>query len=296
MDNLEMPIRTAKWKSYLKSNSVKISFLVPALSLFIFAMILPFFMGIHVSFTDWNGLSRTYQYVGLENYKTIFGNSDILIPLKNTIYYGLAYVVGNNILALSFALALNRTFRGRNVSRLIFFIPTALSPVLTAFVFTFIYKNLFSQLFGIQSLFSSTSTALLGIIILALWHNIGINMLIYLAALSGVPKELYEASIVDGAGAWRRFMNVTVPLIVPAFTVCITLTLTAGLREFAFPLVATGGGPVRATETMTIYIYQFLFAYNKAGYGQAIAFLFMAFLLIVGFVVSRLLRSREVEA
>lgn len=283
-------------KSYLKNYSVKIAFLSPALAFFIFAMIVPFFMGIHVSFTDWNGLSQTYNYVGLENYQRIFQNSDILIPLKNTVYYGLMYVVGNNILALSLALALNRTFIGRNMSRLIFFIPTALSPVLTAFVFTFIYKNLFSELFGIQSLFSSTSTALIGIVILALWHNVGINMLIYLAALSNVPRELYEAAIVDGAGAWRRFVNVTIPMIVPAFTVCITLTLTSGLREFAFPLVATGGGPVRATETMSVYIYQFLFAYNKAGYGQAIAFLFMVFLLVVGFVVSRMLRSKEVEA
>ena len=296
MNTANIEPSAARRKRYLKSEAVKLSFLAPALALFIFAMVVPFFMGIHISFTDWNGLARDYNFVGLENYKRVFRTDDILIPLKNTVYYGLLYVVWNNVLALSLALALNRAFRGRNVSRLIFFIPTALSPVLAAFVFTFIYKNLFNQLFGIQSLFSSTSTAMIGILLMALWHNVGINMLIYLAALSGVPKELYEAAIMDGAGAWRRFVNVTIPLIVPAFTVCITLTLTSGLREFAFPLVATGGGPVRSTETMAVYIYQFLFAYNKAGYGQAIAFLFMVFLLIVGFVVSRLLRRKEVEA
>jgi len=286
----------AKRKLHLKRASVKISFLAPALAFFLFAMAIPFLMGIQVSFTDWNGLSRESNFIGLDNYRKIFSNDDIVTPMKNTLYYGIMYVVGNNVLALALAIALNRTFRGRNAARLSFFIPTALSPVLTAFVFTFIYKNLFSELFGIQSLFSSTSTAMIGIVILALWHNVGINMLIYLAALSGVPKEMYEAATVDGAGAWRRFWNITVPLIVPAFTVCITLTLTAGLREFAFPLVATGGGPVRSTETMSIYIYQFLFAYNKAGYGQALAFLFMIFLLVVGFVVSRALRSKEVEA
>jgi len=282
--------------SSLKRSAVTLSFLLPILLFFSFAMLVPFLMGIQVSFTDWNGLSRTMNYIGLENFKNIFISPDVLIPLKNTVLYGLMYVVANNVLALTLALALNRQFRGRNASRLIFFIPNALSPVLTAFVFSFIYKDLFSELFGIQSLFSSTGTALIGIVLLAVWHNVGINMLIYLAALSGVPKDLYEAATVDGAGAWQRFANVTLPMIVPAFTVCITLSLTSGLREFAFPLVATGGGPVRSTETLAIYIYNYLFAYNKAGYGQALAFVFMAFLLIVGLTVSRLLRRKEIEA
>jgi raffinose/stachyose/melibiose transport system permease protein len=279
-----------------RRTAVQLSFLLPIALFFTFAMLTPFFMGIEVSFTDWNGLSKTMNYIGFDNYRNIFISPDVLIPLKNTLAYGLMYVVANNLLALGLALALNRTFRGRNASRLIFFIPNALSPVLTAFVWSFIYKDLFRELFNIQSLFSSTSTALLGIVILAVWHNVGISMLIYLASLSGVPKELYEAATVDGAGAWQRFIRVTVPMIVPAFTVCITLSLTSGLREFAFPLVATGGGPVRATETLAIYIYNYLFAYNKAGYGQALAFLFMAFLLIVGLTVSRLLRRKEIEA
>ncbi len=282
--------------SSLKRSAVTLSFLLPITLFFSFAMLVPFIMGIQVSFTDWNGLSRTMNYIGLDNFKNIFISPDVLIPLKNTVLYGLMYVVANNVLALTLALALNRQFRGRNASRLIFFIPNALSPVLTAFVFSFIYKDLFSELFGIQSLFSSTSTALIGIVLLAVWHNVGISMLIYLAALSGVPKDLYEAATVDGAGAWQRFANVTIPMIVPAFTVCITLSLTSGLREFAFPLVATGGGPVRSTETLAIYIYNYLFAYNKAGYGQALAFVFMAFLLIVGLTVSRLLRRKEIEA
>ena len=282
--------------SSLKRSAVTLSFLLPITLFFSFAMLVPFIMGIQVSFTDWNGLSRTMNFIGLENFKNIFISPDVLIPLKNTVLYGLMYVVANNVLALTLALALNRQFRGRNASRLIFFIPNALSPVLTAFVFSFIYKDLFSELFGIQSLFSSTSTALIGIVLLAVWHNVGISMLIYLAALSGVPKDLYEAATVDGAGAWQRFVNVTIPMIVPAFTVCITLSLTSGLREFAFPLVATGGGPVRSTETLAIYIYNYLFAYNKAGYGQALAFVFMAFLLIVGLTVSRLLRRKEIEA
>jgi raffinose/stachyose/melibiose transport system permease protein len=280
----------------IRRTAVNLSFLLPIALFFTFAMLTPFFMGIHVSFTDWNGLSRTMDYIGFENYRNIFISPDVLIPLKNTMFYGLMYVVANNVLALSLALALNRTFRGRNASRLIFFIPNALSPVLTAFVWSFIFKDLFKELFNIQSLFSSTGTALLGIVILAVWHNVGISMLIYLAALSGVPKDLYEAATVDGAGAWHRFTHVTVPMIVPAFTVCITLSLTSGLREFAFPLVATGGGPVRATETLAIYIYNYLFAYNKAGYGQALAFLFMVFLLVVGLTVSRLLRRKEIEA
>lgn len=278
-----------------RDGMVRFSFLIPAFAFFSFAMIIPFFMGIHVSFTDWNGISPSYHFVGLENFKKIFTNDAILKPLKNTIYYMVMSVVFSNALALLLAMAVNRSFVGRNLSRMIFFLPTVLSAVLVSFIWGFIYREVFRLLFGINSLLGSPDTVMPAIVGIDIWNSVGISMIIFLSALTGVPKDLYEAAEVDGAKAWQKFKSVTVPMIMPAITVNVTLAITYGLRVFTTPLIATNGGPVRASETIAIYIYRNLFDFKKAGYGQAVSMIFLILLVLIGWFVSRMLRSKEVE-
>lgn len=274
---------------------VRFSFLIPAFAFFAFAMIIPFFMGIHVSFTDWNGISPNYHFVGLDNFKNIFTNPSILKPLKNTIYYMVMSVIFSNALALLLAMAVNRAFWGRNMTRAIFFLPTVLSAVLVSFIWGFIYREVFHALFGINSLLGSPDTVMPAIVGIDVWNSVGISMIIFLSALTGVPKDLYEAAEVDGATAWQKFKNVTIPMIMPAITVNVTLAITYGLRVFTTPLIATNGGPVRSSETIAIYIYRHLFDFKKAGYGQAVSLIFLIVLVLIGWSVSRLLRSKEVE-
>ena len=280
----------------VKSKLKNFSFLLPVLFFFGFSVIIPFFSGLHIALTDWNGVSKELNYVGFKNFINIFSNKDILQPVQNTICYTLIATIAGNIISLLLALAINRKFIGRTFARTAFFLPTAISVVLAVFIWGYIFRDVFRNLFGLNSLLGQKSTVILGIAIIHMWIDVGINMLVYLSSLTTVPKELYESADLDGATRIQQFFRVTLPMIVPAFTTCITLSLTYGLREFATPYAATQGGPAGASETIGIYIYNHLMSYNKAGYGQAISVVFTIALVLIGGGLSRALRRLEVEA
>ena len=280
----------------VKSKLINFSFLLPVLFFFGFSVIIPFFSGLHIALTDWNGVSKELNYVGFKNFINIFSNKDILQPVQNTICYTLIATIAGNIISLLLALAINRKFIGRTFARTAFFLPTAISVVLAVFIWGYIFRDVFRNLFGLNSLLGQKSTVILGIAIIHMWIDVGINMLVYLSSLTTVPKELYESADLDGATRIQQFFRVTLPMIVPAFTTCITLSLTYGLREFATPYAATQGGPAGASETIAIYIYNHLMSYNKAGYGQAISVVFTIALVLIGGGLSRALRRLEVEA
>lgn len=271
------------------------TFLLPMIFFFGVSMVYPFLSGLKISLTDWNGVSREMHYVGFRNYINIFSNADILDPLKNTLIYAFVTTILENVLALLAALAINMKFRGRSAARMAFFMPTAISTILAVFIWNFIFRDVFRSLFGWSSLLGNQKTVLVGIAIIHVWLNMGISMLVYLSSLTGVPLELYETASLDGATKCQSFFKITIPMIMPAFTTCVTLSLTNTMREFAIPYTATGGGPAGASETIGIYIYNHLMSYNKAGYGQAIAVVFTIALVVLGTVLSGTLRKREVE-
>lgn len=268
---------------------------LPGFLLFVFAVAVPFVIGLQVAVTNWDGIAQTMNYVGLRNFQLILKSSEFRVVLGNSLYFALLITVANNVLSLTLALGLNRSFRGRGAVRSAFFFPTCLSTVLAAFIWNFLFRDVFSQLWGVKSMLGNMQIVIPGIVIIALWNGLGINIVIYLANLTNIPKELYEAAIVDGAGPWQKFRRVTVPMLMPSFTVCITMTLISGLKEFATTMAATGGGPGRSSEMISIYIYKNLYSYYQAGYGQAVALVFMALLAVCGGVLTKILRSREVE-
>lgn len=282
-----------KWR--LKKRIVNFIFILPALFFFFTAVIYPFFSGLNISLTDWNGISKEMNYVGFRNYKNILLNTDILNPLKNTVIYAVFVTIAGNLLSLALALAIHRKFRGRSFSRIAFFLPTSISTVLAVFIWGFVFRDVFHSLFGWSSLLGNKKTVIIGVAIIKMWIDVGVNMLVYLSSLTTVSEDLYESAALDGANAFQKFFRITLPMIVPAFTTCITLSLTNGLKEFSTPLIATSGGPGGASETVTIYIYKHLMSYNKAGYGQAVATVFTVILILVGAVTSGLLRKKEVE-
>lgn len=283
----------------MKRQKIKASsflFTVPSLIFFSIALLIPFIMGINIAFTDWNGVSKDYNYVGLDNFVRMLSDSRLVAPVKNTIILALIGVVLNNVVTLGLALLFAK-FSGRfgAFGRLVIFIPCCLSGVLSAYVWKFIYRFVLSALTGLSSPLGSMFWVLPAIVVIGLWNGAGINMLIYYAALKNVPTELVEAAIVDGAGRFAVFKNITLPMIAPAFTICITMTFTNMLKEFGTVMSATGGGPARASETISMYIYDNLYTYSRAGYGQAISFVFLAFLIIVGNLMTNFFRKREVE-
>ena len=279
-----------------KTNRAAVLYTVPSLIFFSIALLIPFFMGINIAFTDWNGVAKTYNYVGLKNFIKILSDSRIVAPARNTLILAIIGVIVNNIITLSLAILFTK-FKGKfgNVCRLIVFVPCCLSGVLSAYIWKFIYRFVLSAITGLSSPLGSVFWVLPAIVVIGLWNGAGINMLIYYAALRNVPQELIEAAIVDGAGRGQVFRKITLPMITPAFTICITMTFTNMLKEFGTVMSATGGGPARASETISMYIYNNLYTYSKAGYGQAISFVFLAFLIIVGNLLTNLFRKREVE-
>lgn len=270
-------------------------FLLPSIALFVFTVAFPFCSGLYIAFTDWDGISKTYQFVGLANFASMFQDKNIFLSIKVTLLFALGYTIFNNVLALILAVILNRKFKGHNFFKTIFFIPMALSAVLAAFVWGFIDRNILSGTILSHSLLGSPNTVLIGIIIIALWNGIGSNIMIYMAGLTNIPGDYYEAADIDGANGWKRFRYITLPLLGPSFTMCITLTLTSALREFGTTMAATGGGPTRSSEMLSILIYKNLFSYQRAGYGQAIALIFMVILMVIGIGLTRFFRSKEVE-
>lgn len=270
-------------------------FVLPSIILFIFAIGYPFVSGINIAFTDWDGISKAYEYVGLKNFIKLFSDKSIIRAIQNTLIFAVGYTALNNILALTLAVFMMKKIVGKNLLKTIFFIPMALSQVLAAFVWSFIDKQVIGEILGTRSLLGNPKTVLLGIIIIALWNQVGSNLMIYIAGLTNISSDYYEAAKIDGAGEWQIFRFVMVPLLGPSFTMCIVLTLTTALREFGTVMAATGGGPAKASETAAIFIYQNLYSYQKAGYGQAVGIVFMVILVALGTGLNRFFRSREVE-
>ena len=271
-------------------------FAIPGLCFFAFAVLIPLIMGINISFTDWNGISTDYNYVGFDNFITVFTDKRIRQPILNSLLFAVLGCAGNNILALSLALFVNQKIgKLGNVARVVFFIPVCFSQILTAFLWKFIYREVITQIFDINNPLETTTWVIPAIVVMGLWNTVGINMLIYLSGLKNVPVDLYEAATVDGATGWQRFRKITLPMLMPSFNVCVTLTLTSWLREFGMTLSATQGGPGGASRTISIYIFENLYKFNKAGYGQAVSMLFVVFLVLIGTSVSSFFRKREVE-
>lgn len=286
----------AYMKKLQSRRAAKYIFVLPGICFFAFAVLIPLAMGIHIAFTDWNGITKDYHFVGMENFITMLRDQRILQPVRNTLAFALLGTIGNNVISLGLAMLVNqKTGRLGDIAKTIFFIPVCFSAILTAFLWGFIYREVFTQIFGIKNILGNKELVILGITVMGLWNTCGINMLIYLAGLKNIPLDLYEAATMDGAGAGQKFRNITLPLLTPSFTVCVTLTLTSWLREFAMTLSSTGGGPAGSSRTISIYIFENLYKYNKAGYGQAVSLVFVVFLIVLGSTVSSFFRRREVE-
>jgi raffinose/stachyose/melibiose transport system permease protein len=276
-------------------------FVLPGLCLFVFAVVIPLFMGAGYSFTDWNGVSASAAYIGWDNYRHAVQDRDFWRALINTFKYAVILTIVVNALSLLLALILDSYLKFKNIFRTIFFLPGVISIVLSGFLWNNIYSrglpNLF-KLFGNSSVTSPLGNpdhALMGLLIIAVWQGIGQPMVIFIAGLQNVSPELIESAKIDGAGAVRRFSNVILPLIAPSITINMVLVLTGALKVFDLVYVTTNGGPGFATEVISTFIYRNSFASLKGGYGTALSMIFFLVLVMVTIVQLSVFRRREVE-
>ncbi len=270
-------------------------FLLPAFVIFAAVIAIPFIQAVGIAFTNWDGLSKTYQFNGLTNLTALFRDAQTANAVKNTMLYTVITCVGVNILALAITVGLNSNIRGARFLKSAMFAPIIASLVITAFIWGRIYGDVFPVNFGVPTPLTNTKTVVMGIAMMCLWRDTGLAMVIYNAGLQSVPEELKEAARVDGANAWYTFWHVTFPMLAPAVTTCVTLWLGYGLKVFDYPKVATNGGPGKASETFCIFVYNHFFSNNRAGYGQMAALVMLIAVVGITSAVTKALRKREVQ-
>lgn len=275
---------------------VKFTFLIPALLFFTLVVIIPFIRGFNIAFTNWDGLAPSYKYVGLRNLILLFQDNEVVGPLKNTLFFAFVTTFFVNAFGLILAVALDVKFKGVNFLKAIIFMPMVISLVLAAVIWRYVYSDIFPVIFHTSNgLLGSPDSVMWGIAIICIWKETGLAMVVYFAGLQTIPKDMYESARIDGANQVQQFFKITVPMLMPAFTYCIPLWLGTGLRQFDYSVVATKGGPGRASETMAMYVYNYEFPYFKAGYGQMAALVLFALILVITLIVTRYLRGKEVE-
>jgi raffinose/stachyose/melibiose transport system permease protein len=279
-------------------------FLVPALLFYLLVVLYPSIAGVFYAFTDWAGGTHS-SWTGLENFRELIADEAAVASLRNTLVLAVVLTVLQTALGLSLALVLNSAIRGRNLMRTLFFAPMMLPPVIIGLLWQYIYTpggpldSVLGSL-GLDSLvhawLGESRLALGSIIASIVWHHIGVSMIIYLAALQGIPTQLYEAAALDGASAFRRFWHIIRPLLGHATTIVTALTMTGSLKLFDQVFVMTGGGPGVATQTLSLVMYREAFVYGHYGYGTAIALVLTMIVVFIVFLQMSLTRKGEVEA
>jgi ABC-type sugar transport system permease subunit len=273
--------------------------------LFITFIIIPVLNSINLSLTNWDGINKHYDYIGLTNFRLIFDNERFYNALKNTIIIGLSFTVLANIVSLALAIIVDHVIIGKSLFRSLFYLPSLISGVISGFIWTIMFNYSFGiinslfEIIGLHGLeidfLGASPNALIAIIFVMVWQRSGYYMVIYLAGLQGIPRELLESSHIDGANAIQRFRHITFPLLSGSFTVNMTLALIAGFKVFDQIAVMTDGGPGFATESITYLIYRVAFAELKQGYGTAMSLVLFVLVLIVTVIQVVILRKREVQ-
>ena len=266
-------------------------FALPALAVYLIFLVYPALSSLWFSFTDWDGLSPTYNVVGLENYLAM--PSDAVLPqaLLNTLICSVDTTYVPVVIGLALAMLLNGKVRGKPVIRLIFYTPCVLPLVAIASIWGWLYNpqygaiNSFLRLIGLGSLaqpwLGQDSTALAAVMVPAVWLRVGFPMLLYLAALQGINTDMYEAATVDGATKSQQFWHITMPSLRPAHYIVIALSLIDSFKVFDLIYAMTYGGPGTATQVMGTWMYFNVFQYYQAGYGTAIAVVITVVAIIV---------------
>jgi raffinose/stachyose/melibiose transport system permease protein len=297
-------VRSGRRRRFRRAGSPALWFAVPALAIYALIVIYPSLAGAVYAFTDWKGIGAAH-WIGLENFKSLFTDDQSFGALVNTLKLTVVVVIVQNSIGLLLALGVHTLIKSRNVLRTMFFAPAVLSPIVLAFLWKYMFNpapdaglNALLGFLGLdflqQNWLGDPSVALWAIAITVIWQFTGYSMVIFLAALQGIPQELEEAAALDGAGRFQRFRHVIFPLLAPAVTINLTLSTIGGLKIFDQVFAITNGGPGYSTETLSTLIYKQAFVFGDFGYSTAVALVLT--LLVAGLALFQLryLQSREV--
>lgn len=264
-------------------------FLAPNLIGFICFTLIPVIAAFALAFTDWNAFGAPH-FVGLENFRTMFGDANFKASFWNNMKYTLLYVPGTIILALLFALALNKKIVAKGAFRVIYFLPYITSMVAVSMIWRMLYNGTYGPInaalkslgfTNVPNWLADPKWAMYAIIIMCIWKNYGYYMVIFLAGLTGVDVTLYEAAQLDGANSWQKFWNVTFPQLSPT-TFFVTITcIISSFKVFDAINVMTEGGPGRSTYVLVYTIYTEAFKNYRFGYASSVALVLFSMILLV---------------
>jgi multiple sugar transport system permease protein len=275
---------------------------VPMAVYFMIFIIIPMFMGIWGSFTNWTGFSTEQEFIGFTNYTRLFSDQIFLRALLNTFLYVLMYLPAAIALGLTFALLIEATGVFKQFFRTVYFLPVITSTIATALVWAWLYQpslglfNMLLKMTGLPTLqfLRSETQALPSIVVYALWKNAGYIMVLFMAGLSGIDRVYYDAAKVDGAGTWQLFRNITLPLLRPTFIFVLITSMIDAMKLFGPVLVMTTpeaytgvpGGPKNATMVLSLYQWIVAFKEGQLGYGSAMGV--VLFLIMLNFTLFQL--------
>lgn len=279
-----------------------ICLLVPALAMLMVTIIIPVFVVIGMSFFRYNMMDiNNIVWNNFANYKSIFATSEFADTFLRTIKYVLGTVSIQFVIGLALALMLNtRWLRFKKVFRTFLFLPWTIPSLVVALVWMFIFQPQYGVAnyalgLGDYSILGSTNTAMLGVIIAAVWKQMPLMMIMLLSGLQTVPENLLEAAAIDGATGIQRFWTITIPCVMPVIKTVTLTSIVSNFQMFVLFFNMTGGGPVDATTTLPMYTYEVAFSGFDLGKGAAIGVLWLLFLVVFSTVYNRLLSAKEVE-
>lgn len=274
---------------------------IPAFTLFFIFFIYPLIKGIGMSFTDWDGIGKA-NFIGFQNFIDFFKDKRALSDIRTTVLFALGSAPLLNIIGLLYALLLNSSFKGKSAARMCIYMPAIISPLIMGYIWYLLLQPGRGFLFHLAdqaghpdwfgNWMGGYGTTMLVLILVNVWQYAGMTMIIYLAGLQGISKELYEAAEIDGAGKIKCFRYVTLPLLGPSVRINVITNIIGSLSVFDIVMSLTGGGPGYQTETLSIYIMRMCYG-SKTGYSTAVAMIMFVIVLIPVAVSLRLMKEKE---
>lgn len=267
---------------------------LPTLAAFLIAFIIPFIMGIYLSFTKFSTVENA-QWVGIENYIKAFSNADFINALWFTVKFTVVSVITINILAFLLALLLTKAIKGTNLFRTTFFMPNLIGGIVLGYIWLMIINGVLY--YSNATITTDPAYGFWGIVILMNWQLVGYMMIIYIAGIQNVSPELMEAADIDGANSWQKLWKITVPQVMPSITICVFLTLTNSFKLFDQNYALTAGAPGKQTQMLALDIYNTF--YGRVGWqgvGQAKAVIFFVIVAVIALTQLYLTRRKEVES
>ena len=268
-------------------------FVLPTLIAFSFAFIIPFVMGVYLSFCKFKTITNA-QFVGLENYIKIFADKDFVNAFGFTLKFSVVSIITINVFAFVLALALTRKIKGTNLFRTVFFMPNLIGGIILGYIWQQMINAVLLKYE--TTLVANPTYGFWGLVILMNWQRIGYMMIIYVAGLQNVPTDLIEAAQIDGATSLQTLFKVKIPMVMPSITICLFLTVSNSFKLFDQNLALTAGAPSKKTAMLALDIYNTFYGRNGyEGVGQAKAVLFFIVVAVIALGQLVLTRRKEVE-